>query len=287
MKNKILLGLMSLSSSILLAEDHIELGIGFISAKDNLSYIKNKKNISLSKSPTEQEIAVPVLSFEYNGFFVGVGDNTQGIGYRHDFDAFLVEASYNSYEVFENPYLVNQNRKLVDAQELALSISKTYSEFIEFSLSYKNIEIDDKVAKDAQQSANEIGFDANALLLSLSKNVYMGLGYNFTYHDSKRESNTHHKNVISLFTFIELASDYTLTAEVGYERYIFNSKNSYFNKKRNEEGMSIGGQLMVDNLFNNKNSYLKMALFYGKRDSNINFFDTEYTGGSLSYGYKF
>ena len=286
MKKKIILGFITIGSSLLLAENHIELGGGFISAKDNLTYLKEKKTTSLTSSPTEQELVIPLFSLEYNGFFIGAGENAEGIGYRHDFDDFSLEASYDSYEVFENPYLLNQNRKLADAQALTLSVSGEYSEFMEFSLSYKNIEIDDKVAKDAKQSANEVSFDVEAVLLPLSKNVYMGLGYDFTYNDSKGKSNSYYKNGLSVFALAEFSNDYSLVAEVGYSDYTFDSKNSYFNKKRDEQELSVGVQFMVDNLFV-EDAYLKTELFYAKLDSNIDFFDTEYTGGSLSYGYRF
>lgn len=43
MKKKIILGFITIGSSLLLAENHIELGGGFISAKDNLTYLKEKK----------------------------------------------------------------------------------------------------------------------------------------------------------------------------------------------------------------------------------------------------
>jgi len=284
--NKILLGFMTIGSSLLLAENHIELGVGFISAKDNLTYIKEKKIISLASSPTKKKLIIPVLSLEYNGFFIASGDNVEGIGYRHDFDAFSFEVSYDSYEVFENPYLLNQNRKLVDAQELEFSISGDYAEFMEYSLSYKNIEIEDKVANDAQQSANEVSFDVNAVLLPLSKNAYMGLGYDFTYHNSKGKSNTHYKNGFSFFALTQLASDYSLVTEVAYADYKFNSKNSYFNKTRDEQEISIGAKFMIENLFI-VDGYLKIELFYAKIDSNIDFFNKEYEGVTMGYGYKF
>ena len=284
--NKTLLGFMTIGSSLLFAENHIELGVGFISAKDNLMYIKEKKITSLASSTTKQKLAIPVLSLEYNGFFVGSGDNVEGIGYRHDFDAFSLKVSYDNYEVFENPYLLNQNRKLVDAQELGLSISGDYSEFLEYSLSYKNIEIEDKVAKDAQQSANEVSFNVNAVLLPLSKNAYMGLGYDFTYHDSKGKSNTHYKNGFSFFALMQLATDYSLVTEVAYADYKFDSKNSYFNKKRDEQEVSVGTQFVIDNLFV-EDAYLNTELFYAKVDSNIDFFNKEYEGVSMSYGYRF
>jgi hypothetical protein len=114
----------------------------------------------------------------------------------------------------------------------------------------------------------------------------MGLGYDFTYHDSKGKSNTYYKHGLSLFALTKLASDYSVVAEVAYADYIFNSKNSYFNKKRDEQEVSVGVQFMVDNLFV-KDAYLSTELFYAKIDSNIDFFDTKYTGGSLSYGYRF
>ena len=287
MMKKVICRLMIITTIYASAENHIELGVGVLSVKDNFTYIEDKRVSSLANSPKKQELAIPVFSLEYNGFFIGVGDNLEGIGYRHDFGDISVAVGVDSYEVFENPYLLNKNRKHVDAQEITVSLSGNYAEFLEYSVDYSHIEVEDKVAKDAQQSANEVNLGVYAVLLPLSQNAYMGLGYDFTYHNSKGKSNTHYKNGVSFFTIIKLTSDYRLTGEVGYEKYMFNSQNSYFNKKRNEKGFSIGSELMADNLFNNKNSYLQMVLFYGKRDSNINFFDTEYVGGSLSYGYMF
>ena len=231
-------------------------------------------------------MAIPVFSLEYNGFFIGVGDNLEGIGYRHDFGDISAAVRVNSYEVFENPYLLNKNRKHVDAQEITVSLSGNYAEFLEYSVDYSHIEVEDKVVKDAQQSANEVNLGVYAVLLPLSQNAYMGLGYELTYHDSKGKSNTHLRNGLSLFALTQLASDYSLVAEVAYADYKFNSKNSYFNKERDEQEFSVGAEFMVDNLFI-KDAYLSTEIFYEKKDSNIDFFDTEYAGTSVSYGYMF
>ena len=284
--NKIILAFLSIGTGLLFAENHIELGVGVLSVKDNLLYIKEKKTTSLESSPTKEELITPLFSFEYNGFFAGVIDNVETIGYRHDFDAFSLKASYGSYEVFENPYLINQNKKVVNAQKMVLSLSGDYAEFMEYSLNYTNIEIEDNVAKDAQQSANEVSLNVDAVLLELRKNAYMGLGYDFTYHHSKGKSNRHYKNGVSLFALAEFKSDYSIVAEVAYADYKFDSKNSYFNTKRDEQEVSVGAQFKVENVFI-EDAYLKTELFYAKIDSNINFFNREYEGVNMSYGYKF
>ena len=72
-----------------------------------------------------------------------------------------------------------------------------------------------------------------------------------------------------------------------YADYKFNEKNSHFSKLRDEEELTFFTNLKVDNIFNSKYFFLQTSLFYNRMDSNINFFDKEYTGGSFSIGYKF
>ncbi len=82
-------------------QNHKELGAGYINTKDNFTYIHNKSIINLTDSPTGLDLYVPVFSLYYNGFLIGVGENIEGVGYRHDFGDFAVEAGINSYEVLK------------------------------------------------------------------------------------------------------------------------------------------------------------------------------------------
>lgn len=285
MNTKMILLLIILSNAVFARENFIELGTGYISAKDNFIYIKDKKSVDLVNSPTKQDIIVPIFTLQYNGFFIGAGDNSEGIGYRHDGDDVSIEVAINSYEVFENPYIVS---KRVDATEIGVVISTTMDEMMEFSLGYKNIKVDDNVSKaDTQQSANQLNFNMEAILLVLGQNSYAGLGYHFTYYDSKGESNSYLKNGISVFTIFELAKDYELFSQVSYVDYKFNKKNSFFLKIRDEKELILATNLRVNNIFNSRDFFLQTGIFYNGINSNINFFDKEYAGGSFSIGYKF
>lgn len=285
MNRKITLFLAMLSSMVVAEENYIELGMGYISGKDNITYIKDRKSISFVNSPIKQNIVVPVFSLQYNGFFIGTGENSEGIGYRHNFDDLSVEIAVNSYEVFENPYSLSRT---VDAIDMGVVASTTMYEMVEVSLGYKNIKVDDKVTKEGtQQSANQLNFDVEAILLALGQNSYVGLGYHFTYHDSKGESNSYQKNGVSILSIIELATDYELVSQVMYTDYNFDKKNGFFSKIRDEKGLDFFVELKVDNIFNSKDFYMESAFFYTTVDSNINFFEKEYVGGSLSIGYRF
>jgi len=285
MKTKTSLMLITSSSIIVAGENVIELGAGYVTAKDNLVYIKEKKSIDLINSPTQQDMVIPVFTLQYNGFFIGTGNDSEGIGYCYDFEDFSLEASINSDKVFEDPY---RSTKSIDLVEMGVVVSKTMYELLDISLGYKNIQVDDKVSvSDTQQSANQLNFNTEAILLTLGQNSFAGLGYHFTYHDSKGKSNSYLKNGISVFTIFELAKDYELVSQVMYAGYKFNEKNSHFSKLRDEDELTFFTNLKVDNIFNSKDFFLQTSLFYNRMDSNINFFDQEYTGGSFSIGYKF
>ncbi len=285
MKRKTSLIFITLSSTVFAGENFIELGAEYISAKDNITYIKDKKRINLERSPTKQNIVVPVVTLQYNGFFIGAGNNSEGIGYRHDFDNFSVEAAINSYEVFQDPYLTTESVELV---EMGVVVYKSMYEMFDMSLGYKNIQVDDKASVvDTQQSANQLDFNAEVILLPLSQNAYGGLGYHFTYHDAKGKSNSYLKNAVSIFTIFELEKDYELSSQVMYADYKFDKKNSHFSELRDENSLTILTNLKVDNIFDSKDFFLQINLFYTGVESNINFFEKEYTGGGFSIGYKF
>lgn len=148
MKTKTSLMLITSSSIIFAGENFIELGAGYTTAKDNLVYIKEKKSIDLINSPTQQDMVIPVFTLQYNGFFIGTGNDSEGIGYRYDFEDFSLEASINSYEVFEDPY---HSTKSIDLVEMGVVVSKTMYELLEISLGYKNIQVDDKVSSSDTQ----------------------------------------------------------------------------------------------------------------------------------------
>jgi len=274
-----------LSSAVFARENFIELGAGYMGVKDNLTFINDKKVINLNNPPIKQSIYIPVFALEYNGFFIGAGNNSGSIGYRYDFDYASVEMGIGSYKVFKDPYL---SLEKVNSSQIGLSISSTIYEMMELSLGYKNIDVKDKVFKaDTKQSGDQIDFDAEAILFEFNQEFYAGLGYHFTYHHSQGKSNSYLKNGVSIFNIFQFEQDYELIFEAMYSSYKFDSKNSHFNKIRDEEGFSIVANLKVDNIFNSKDFFLQTNLFYNEVNSNINFFNKEYIGSNFSIGYKF
>jgi hypothetical protein len=287
MNKKILLCCVLISTVTSAKENFIEVGAGYINAQENMIYIKDTKVSNLESSPKKQTNKIPILNLHYNGFFIGKNNALAGIGYNHSFDATLVEVALNSYEVFENPYLLNKDRKRTDAIEVGVSVSKSiFHDLITLSLGYKNITIDDKVTADAQQSSDQLNFDTSFVLIPIEE-VITGIGYHFTYNDSKGKSNSYTKHGFSISNITQLTTDYSIASELIYSRFSFDFQNSYFEKKRDENSLSLGVDLTIDNIFNSKDVYFKTELFYSKKSSNIDFFETKYSGVNFSIGYKF
>jgi len=304
-----------LSSLSYAQENKINGWIGILGAElkteDNIYYHKDNKKINFLNDKAkelDESLILPTFDINYGNYFIKTEikdeflvkggyswekDNSiyltnLGAGIIQTFENnFFYTFDYKKIKMYENPYLTGIDRKDIDSDQIdfKLGFMELY-DFVDITYSFQNIDIDDKVNNDAQQSGYTHQLEVFPYFLQFNENSYGGVGFIGGIGKYDGKSNDYNKyGLIYAMEYnyqthkVELVSSYT--------QYDFDTKNSYFNKKRDEKETLFLLKYTKDKLLNNKNLFMNITMLTNKIDSNIDFFNKEQEVFGINIGYKF
>jgi len=278
---------------------NLELGAGYSSfnpAGDDVTD-DTKKIKSLTNGDDESEFFGYVsgsigYDFVNTGTTLFVGAEKEGLllGVDQelgDFGLLGVEYTFSSREVWKNPYVLKRSK----TDEITHSLSVEFSEIMDtgaiVGLEFGSIDVDsDKVTnkdleRDGKFSALNLGY-----AFYFSEDHHFIPLLSFRNYDFDGESNSHgtlsfggeHSISFSKFTF---DTSIMLTGS-GYDK-----KHPVFNKKREDAEFDIMETISYAAPFGYEQTYLFLTLGYSKRESNIDFYDSDGFVTATGIGFNF
>jgi hypothetical protein len=210
---KLLLSSVLVSSLFAGEQNFIELGGGFSSGKDNFSTDSDKTISSYTTAKSKSE-AMPNLSFYYGGEL----NNNTTLYSAMEFGSLIfgseIETSFGMFDVgikgdflgeaWENPFVLNSERKKTDVQEIGgyiaygLPLAQNYMAFLKYEFS-------------------EVDYDKDSVV-----------------GDLKRDGDRH---IVSLENMIELNKSTSLVVTTLYEKYKADGEASTYDNMGLEFGI--------------------------------------------------
>lgn len=284
---------------------------GDFKIEDNFYYHKDSKKInSLNDIPKEvdESLILPTFNIKYGDYFIKTEikdeflvkggyswekDNSiyltnLGAGIIQTFENnFFYTFDYKKIKMYENPYLTGIDRKDIDSDQIdfKLGFMELY-DFVDITYSFQNIDIDDKVNNDAQQSGYTHQLEVFPYFLQFNENSYGGVGFIGGIGKYDGKSNDYEKYGL-IYGMEYNYNKHKVEFTSSYVWYKFDNVNSYFNKTRDEKEFEFILTYTKEKLFDYEKCFMNIIFLKNKIDSNINFFNKEEEIIGINLGYKF
>lgn len=290
----------SLFASLLFAgEGYIEVGGGYSSEKDNFSTSQKNKISKLGSAKSDSDVG-PYFSFMYsydlneNINIYAQFDGGYGLGANIEteygvFDLGVVGGS--SGEEWENPFLINTDRKTTDVKEIGayFGYSIPLSDRLETSFIYEYAKKD--YAKETVLSVLKRQGSKHSLSVenSYMLNERVALINSFSYEKYKADgkASSYNKYGLSLGFATELSENIELSLMGGYAKKKYGAFNPIVNKKVDASIYGVSAEARWEKPFNYKNTYVSFKTAYNNEDANANFYDKKGADAGISIGYRF
>jgi len=293
--------LLSLSACLLLGaeENFIEIGGGFIKEKNNFS-TNSEKTINNYKSAKSQNEGIGNLSFYYaqdisknTNLYLGssLGDLFLGSEIETDFGVFDIGVNGNFLqEAWENPFLLNTQRKKTDVNEAGgyigygVPISDKYFAMLRYQYSskdYKNDEVDNDLKRDGKKHILSLENDWDLNDIKLSAVIF------YETYNADAKASSYDKSGIEASILKDITPNLQLALIASYASKDFDKQNPILNKKIDSDTYSFGTSLKYDEPFDYENSYVSLNVGYEEEDANHNFYDRSNQYNMIAIGYKF
>lgn len=299
---KILLPSLLVCSLFASEQNYIEIGGGFVKSKNNFS-IESEEKISGLKDAKEETTGIGHIGLFYQyeiikdfnlltqineeGFKLGSSLNTK-VG------KFSVGMKIHTSEEWEDPYLINENRKETDVYEIggytsyAFSVNEYYQSSIAYQ--YSTVSYDkERVLEDLEREGDrhlvvfknsfktEIFHKASKYITNIMYEKYSA--------DGKASSYDKYSLEVGVSSQLRHNLSLSIIANVGQKKY------DAFNVKVDEtvdvDIYGIKGEFVWDEPFHYEHVYLSVRNGYQKENANADFYNKENTFGLVSIGYRF
>lgn len=284
-------------------ENFFELGAGYINSKDNFSTNSNKKITSFSSSESENK-AIPNINTYYGknlsenikAYFqleqtdlkIGTKLNTTMGDFYFGVKSKLLE------EEWENPFLLNQDRKETDINENGLFLAyefdtSTFSKaIIKYEHTKKEYDID-KTLEDLKRDGNKDSFSLNNILSLniLDKETIFLTNLNFEKYNADGKASSYDSLGLELGFSRDLTSKTNLLVLTNFSNKQFDKTNPIFDEKIESDNFKALMKIEYNEPFDFVNTYVNFIIGHENENANNNFYDKETDFALFGIGYKF
>lgn len=281
--------------------NYIELGGGYARIKDNVN--TTSKKISSYSDKKKDNIALGYFDI-YTTFNINENidvylnsqiENTLiGTKIKNDYGNLELGIKYDSNEEFENPYLLNIERKEIDTQEYGGYAVYTYlfTDYLESGISYEYSKKDyerDLVDADLKREGNR---NIISIINKFSKNISgneIKLFHRLSFEDFSADGKASaYKNYASQQGgTVSFPNDIDLALITTFGNREYDKRNPLFNKKQDVDYAAVETSITFNDFLNYKDTYLSLKVGIVKEDSNINFYDSQKSLALVTMGYRF
>ncbi|MGR5237155.1 DUF2860 family protein [Vibrio alfacsensis] len=247
----------------------------------NIQYALNSEDTHRVYIGTSRDdLAVGTLAFE--------------IGYQHDLsDGTKIDFAYLptvlSGEVWENPFLVGENRTStdIDGNAYRIKLSNIKRSGISLDMGYASSDV-----KNERISYRELHRDADSLYLkgqyfsTLSRRSGMISSISYTGNNADGKAASYHRYKADLTYFLR-STNYSLALTGSYAFWNFNATNPIFNKIRSDDSYRLFLAYEYKNIPNWDNWSVTSFASSTLRTSNIDFYESNDLLMSIGLNYKF
>lgn len=264
--------------------NYFEFGAGVSNFRDNLNTAGEDYIHTYSKAQSESRF-IPYLGFSYN-FLEKFNLKSQKRGlklsYRYSENISLgVNAEYS--REYENPYLLNINRDESSVLRYGLSLGylnryRFLGYGVEYKFNYKDVDRDllpDSLKRD--------GFSNSINFKLLYRNYYFSPIYERFEADSKASS--FNRYGLSTGAKFDLNSNLEFKLFGSILKREFDSENPIFGEFSDRDEFNLFSDIKLKNIY--EDIYFGLKVGYSKRDSEIDFFDSEGVLSIIYSGFKF
>lgn len=286
--------------TLLGAQDNfIQLGAGYLNEKDNFSS-ESKKTINSYDSAKSQSEVIADISFYYGKNI----DDSIKLYAGSEFGAFVlgseIETNTGVFDLglkggvdegWENPFLLNSDRKKSDIGELGLymgwGIPLSKGIFTSFGYEYSEVEYDkDSVHTDLKRDGKKhIVYLENMIEIDKDKEFILTPFYE--KYDAVGDASSYKTGGLQALYLNRFDSNIELALSANFAKKEFDKINPVLNKKIDATLSGIVVSIKFNDPFELKNYYISLTTGYEKEDANHNFYDKHTTYGILGIGYKF
>ena len=283
--------------SLFAEQNFIELGLGYTSGKDNFSTQSKEKINNYSNAKSENE-AIGMLNFYYGVDLSEEANIYMASQYGElmlgseigEFD-FGIKTSLME-EAWENPYLLNQDRKKTDVQEVggyigySIPFSKSYMAHIRYE--YSTVDYD----KDTVTNS-KLKRDGKRHILSLDNIIELNKKTNlivtpiYEKYSADGEASSYDNIGFEVTVTHQITEDLELAVVGNAGEKEYDETNPILNKKIDATITGINALLKLNKPFGYENVYTSLTVGYENEDANHDFYDKENQYSIISLGYKF
>lgn len=298
---KIILSSILITSMFAENINYIELGGGYANIKDNVN--TTSKKISSYSDKKKDNTALGYFDI-YTTFNINENidvylnsqiENTLiGTKIKNDYGNLELGIKYDSNEEFENPYLLNIDRKEIDTQEYGGYAVYTYlfTDYLESGVSYEYSKKDyerDLVDADLKREGNR---NIISIINKFSKNISgneIELFHRLSFEDFSADGEASaYKNYASQQGgTVSFPNDIDLALITTFGNREYDKRNPLFNKKQDVDYTAVETSITFNDFLNYKDTYLSLKAGIVKEDSNINFYDSQKSIALVTMGYRF
>lgn len=293
-----------LTCTLFASEDNFfELGAGYINTEDNFSTNSNKKITSFSNSESENK-AIPNINTYYGG---NLTENTKiylelkqadlRIGTKLNLDIGNFYFGMNSKlleEEWENPFLLNEDRKETDINENGLFLAyefdtSTFSKaIIKYEHTKKEYDID-KTLEDLKRDGNKDSFSLNNILSLniLDEETLLLTNLIFENYSAGGKASSYDSLGLELGFSRDLTSKTNLLVLTNFSNKQFDKTNPIFNEKIESDNFKALMKIEYNEPFDFVNTYVNFIIGHENENANNNFYDKKTDFALFGIGYKF
>jgi hypothetical protein len=296
----------------------ISLNTGYTSSTSNFNTSGDKKIDSLNHDPDTENgfLVAPLGSLAYTfgetlnqqvyaGMSrddIAVGTLALELGYKYQLDSgMVIDASYlptvMSGEVWEDPYLVGENRNKTDETGNAyrIKLSNLFNTALTLDAAYGTKNVEDELSGQTQlttEQAKQLERDSKSYYLKgsyrlpLNRTTFLLPSVTMIQTDADGEANSYRSlgAELSLFKILN-RHQFALTAS--YANRAYDSENPLYNKTRDENEFGFFAAYEYQQFMGWQNWSLISFAGYGTTQANIDFYDQQESILSVGINYQF
>ena len=293
-----------LTCTLFASEDNFfELGAGYINTEDNFSTNSNKKITSFSSSESENK-AIPNINTYYGknlsenikAYFqleqtdlkIGTKLNTTIGDFYFGVNSKLLE------EEWENPFLLNEDRKETDINENGLFLAYEFntsdysSAIIKYEYSKREYDID-KTIEDLKRNGNRNLFSLNhdLFLNILDEETLLLTNLIFENYSADGKASSYDSLGLELGFSRDLTSKTNLLVLTNFSNKQFDKTNPIFDEKIESDNFKALMKIEYNEPFDFVNTYVNFKIGHENENANNNFYDKKTDFALFGIGYKF
>ena len=297
---KILLPSLVVYSLFAAEENFIEIGGGFSSGKDNFS-TNSEKTISAYSNAKSKTGVIPNLSFYYGEDISSSTTVYSSMEHGEIIIGSEIETSFGMFDfgfkgdffndAWENPFLLNSERKKTDVQEVGgyISYGMPINEQYMAAIRYEHSTIDydkDTVIKDLKRDGTrQVLALENMIELNNTTNLF--ITPSFEKYKADGSASSYDIFGIELGFQKQINSKYEVAVLVEANKKEYDNLNTILNKKISSNKIGLISSLTINEPLSFEDTYLSFTAGYEKDNANHNFYDKENQFGMISVGYTF